>query len=476
MTGTDEGRKKEERMTNRRWKPIRTMVVMVAVLSLVAAACSTPGGEGDTTTPDSVASTTTATGDTTTTAGGDGSETTTADGAGEPLRIGVVVPLTGGLAAPGTDMKDGFDLFWENNPTEIAGRTIEYRVEDTGGVPETALQLVDELVQNYGAEIIVGPLLANVTLAMADRLKDNPDVIFMVPVGSADDLTQRIRDDYPNFIRAGGWTSSQPTHVLGDWAAKQGYETAATICTDYAFGHENCGGFVQIFTEQGGVVDPANQLWNPLGAQDFATYVTQLQGAGTDMVFGLQVGGSAGDFLSSWSDFGLKDQIPLIAGEVLTDVSNIRNLDPSIVEGIISSGHWAEGRDAPETQELVELTLEATDKIPSYYLAATWTAAQYIAAGVEETGGDTSDKQALLDVMRGLELETPFGPSRIDDYGNPIYDIYIREVQVRDDGRVWNVPIETYEDIDQFWPYEPEEYLQQPIYSREFQGNASAGD
>ncbi len=32
--------------------------------------------------------------------------------------------------------------------------------------------------------------------------------------------------------------------------------------------------------------------------------------------------------------------------------------------------------------------------------------------------------------------------------------------------------IETYEDIDQFWPKTAEEYLQQPVYTRDFQGNA----
>ena len=441
---------------------------LVAVLALVAAACSAPGAEETTTTGGGV--TTTGAGETTTTAGGE--TTTTAGGEMEPLRIGVLQPLTGAIAASGTDAKDGWDLFWANNPTEIAGRSIEYRVEDTAGDPETALQKVDELVQSYGAEIIVGELLANVTLALADRLKDNPDVIFMSPIGSADDLTQRLRDDYPNFIRAGGWTSSQTSHVLGDWAAKEGYQNAASICTDYAFGHEMCGGFVQVFTEGGGTVAPANQLWNPLGAQDFATYVTQLQGMGVDSVFALQVGGSVGDFLNTWSDFGLKDQIPILGGEVLLDISNIRNLDPAVVEGLISSGHWAEGRDAPETQELVEVVDEATGKLPSYYVAATWTAAQYISAALEETAGDTSDKQAVLDSMRGLELQTPFGPSRLDDYGNPIYDIYIRQIEMRDDGRFWNVPVETYEDIDQFWPKTADEYLQQPVYSRDFQGNA----
>lgn len=459
-----------------RSRRMRTPTALLAVLILVVVACGAPGGGGDAT---STTSGEAPDGDvTTTTAPAGGGDTSTAEvggGEGEPLRIGVLQPITGAIAASGQDAVDAWELYWENHSTEVAGRTIEWRVEDTGGDPDTTLQKVEELVGNYGAEIIVGALLANTTLALADRLKDNPDVVVISPIGSADDLTQRVRDQYPNFVRAGGWTSSQTSHVLGDWAYQQGYRNAATICADYAFGHEMCGGFVQVFTERGGTVEPANQLWNPLGAQDFATYVTQLQGMDVDAVFAVQVGGAVADLLQTWSDFGMKDQLPLLAGETLTDISNIRNLDFSVVEGLISAGHWAEGLDTPETQEFVQVFDEATGELQSYYAAAAWTAAQYIDATLQATGGDTSDKQAFLEAMRELELQTPFGPSVLDDYGNPIYDIYIREVQQRDDGRFWNVPIETYEDIDQFWPFEPEEYLQQPVYSREFQGNASEG-
>jgi len=38
------------------------------------------------------------------------------------------------------------------------------------------------------------------------------------------------------------------------------------------------------------------------------------------------------------------------------------------------------------------------------------------------------------------------------------------------DGKYWNVPIETYPKVSQFWNYKPEEYLKQPPYSRTFQG------
>lgn len=443
-------------------------IALVAAMLMIVAACGTPGGEDTTTTQAPTATEAPATTEAPT--GTEAPATTMAPEEMEPVRIGLLQPLTGGLAASGGDAKAGFELYWELNGLEFGGRTIEFRVEDTAGNPDTALQKVDELVDNYGADIIIGELLANVTLALADRLADK-DVVFMSPIGSADDLTQRLVDQYPNFTRAGGWTSSQPTHVLGQWAYDEGYRTVATICTDYAFGHENCGGFVQTFTEAGGTVVPAQQLWNPLGSTDLGSYVTDLQGFGTDAVFSLQVGASVSDFLKNWSDFGLKDEIPLIGGEVLMDVSNIRNVPQEQVVGLISAGHWAEGLDLAETQAFVEAFDAATGNIPSYYAAATFTAAQYISEALA-AGADVDDVTGFLEVLKGLELTTPFGPSVLDDYGNPIYDIYIREVVVRDDGRVWNVVIDTYEDVDQFWPKTPEEYLEQPVYSRDFQGNA----
>jgi branched-chain amino acid transport system substrate-binding protein len=40
----------------------------------------------------------------------------------------------------------------------------------------------------------------------------------------------------------------------------------------------------------------------------------------------------------------------------------------------------------------------------------------------------------------------------------------------RPDGKYWNVPIESYPNVSQFWKYDPETYLKQPAYSRGFQG------
>src|SRR5690606_23359472 len=109
--------------------------------------------------------------------------------------------------------------------------------------------------------------------------------------------------------------------------------------------------------------------------------------------------------------------------------------------------------------------------LPSYYSVGMFTAARWIAQAIEDLGGDISDTDAFLEAIRAVEFDdTPMGPMSLDEYDNPILDVYIREVVERDDGLMWNVPMETFEGVSQFWTYDPEEFLANPVYSRDYQG------
>ena len=56
---------------------------------------------------------------------------------------------------------------------------------------------------------------------------------------------------------------------------------------------------------------------------------------------------------------------------------------------------------------------------------------------------------------------------RFDEYGNVVGNVYIRKVE-RKDGKLVNAVVKTYPDVSQFWTYKPEEFLKQPVYSRDF--------
>ncbi|MPZ73637.1 MAG: ABC transporter substrate-binding protein [Nitriliruptorales bacterium] len=447
-------------MAGKQVKRRKSVVVgMLSVVMLLLAACGAPGGEeevvvGQTDDAGTEAPATEAT------EGG----ATEQEATGDPIKIGFLAATTGTAASSGQDMVRGWDLYWKVNGDVAGGRQIQTVHEDTAGDPAVGLNKAKRLVENEEVKLVVGPLFANVGLAVADYMTTTGVPNFH-PVASADDMTQRTRMD--NVLRVGGWTSSQTSHPLGQYAYDEGYRKVVTICADYAFGHEMCGGFTNTFTDAGGEV--IKQLWNPLGTQDFGTYMAQIQEQNPDAVFALQVGGDSVRYVESWSSFGMKDTIPLLGGEVLLDQSLLRNMGPE-AEGLISSGKFAEGLDAPETQDFVESFDNEYGDLPSYYASVSYIAAQWTANALEEVDGDIEDVDAFLEAVRGLEFDSPGGPMKLDEYDNPDQNVYIREVQTREDGRMWNVPIKTYENVSQFWEYDPEEFLECPVYSREYQG------
>ncbi len=380
------------------------------------------------------------------------------------IKIGVMAPQTGTLAASGKDMLDGWNLYWNQKGTTIAGRKIEVFIEDDAGNPDTALSKARLLVEQRGVDMLVGNLAANTGLAVAEYAKGN-GVPYFIPVIAADDLTQRSR--IPNVVRLAGWTSSQTTHPLGEYAAKQGYKTVVTLAQDYAFGHENVGGFVRTFTENGGKV--LAQLWNPIGTPDFSSYLAQIQNYNPDVVFVEETGADCGRFVKAWNEFGLKGKIALLGNETLVDQSLLRGMGPE-AEGVLSVGKFAEGRNAPETANFVAEYDKAYKLLPSYYAVNMYAAAQLLAAAIEKSGGNVSDRAAFIKTAKSIDLSnTPLGPIKTDEYGNPILNVYLRKVEKRSDGRLWNVVVQTWPNVSQFWTYKPEDYLKNPVYSRDYQ-------
>jgi branched-chain amino acid transport system substrate-binding protein len=81
--------------------------------------------------------------------------------------------------------------------------------------------------------------------------------------------------------------------------------------------------------------------------------------------------------------------------------------------------------------------------------------------------GDTSDYEKWLNAIYSVELkDSPRGPMKVDKYGQIVENIYISEVR-KINGEFHNVIVETYPMVSQYWKYDPEEYLKQPVYSRD---------
>lgn len=377
-----------------------------------------------------------------------------------PIHIGFIAPTTGTFAANGRDMINGFTMFWEEKGFMVAGRKVVITEEDDAGTPSITLTKARKLVELDKVHLVAGPLAANTGLAIRDYLHGQK-IPTIFPIVSADDITQRNISPY--IIRT-GWSSSQPTHPFGEWVAKNlGYKRVATIAFDFAFGHEVVAGFHRTFEENGGRV--VQKLWPPIGAPDYGPYLAQLR-KDIDAVFAVFSGGDALRFLDQYRAFGLKARLPLIGGGTLTDEHVLYEMGDEAI-GIITALHYSAVLSNPENRAFGAAYGKKFKRSPSYYSENCYTAARFVYEALQSVQGDIENRDRFLAALRRVEIpDAPRGPVRLDSYQNPIQNIYIRKVERRG-GVLQNTVLFTYPNVTQFWKYNPQEYLKQPVYSRD---------
>ncbi len=378
-----------------------------------------------------------------------------------PIKVALLVPTTGPLSANGRDMINGLELYFEEQKYRLAGREIKLIVEDDEGKPATGLTKARGLVEGQGVHVILGPLSAAVGYAIAPYL-DGKKVPTIFPIVSSEDITQRKRSPY--IVRT-GWTSAQPMHPFGKWVYDNlKYRKIAMIGYDFAFGWEVAAGFHRTFEEAGGQV--VQKLWPPLNTPDFAPYVAQLR-RDVDAVWCVFSGADALRFSKQYAEAGLRERLPLIGNGTFTDEHVLRTMGDEVL-GVITAHQYSAALQTPANKKFVAAYEARFKQVPSYYSEGTYVAGVALRAALEATGGDIETVDKFLGALRRADLsDAPRGAVRFDDFGNPIQNIYVRKVE-RVGGRLQNTVIHTFPNVSQFWTYRPEEYLKNPVYSRDY--------
>jgi branched-chain amino acid transport system substrate-binding protein len=377
-----------------------------------------------------------------------------------PIKIGFLAPLTGGAAQIGRDMVNGFEMYLAEAGGQIGGRKAEVIVEDTAGNPATAITKVRKLVESDKVHMVVGETFAHIGYALAGKA-DEYQMPTIFPVIAADDLTQRKPSKW--VVRL-GWASSQPSHPFGEYAAKTlGYKKVVVLGSDYAFGYEVVGGFQKTFEEHGGQI--IQKLWAPLGTNDLSPYITQFKRE-ADAAFIIVVAASALKFPTQFQDAGLKGKLPVIGGAVIVDESVLPTFGDEAL-GYVTPLMYSAALDTPANRRFVGEYRKRFGKVPSYFSETCYTTGRWINEAARVVGGKVEDRAAFVAAFRKVEIpDAPRGPVKLDQWGNPIQNIYVRKVE-RKGGELQNTVIHTYPAVSQFWTYKPEDFLKLPVYNRD---------
>ncbi|MDB5804467.1 MAG: transporter substrate-binding protein [Betaproteobacteria bacterium] len=376
-----------------------------------------------------------------------------------PIRVGLLTIKTGPLASGGLDMERGLQMYMKEIGNTIAGRKVEVFVADTAANPTTTRTKAQELVEKAKVHVVAGPLAAFEALAIDDYIRQAQMPI--ISVAAAEDMTQRKPN--PWMVRASA-TSAQSSMPMADYCYKVlKWRRAVVVADDFAYGHEQCAGFQRVFEDLGGKV--VQKMFSPLAVPDYGSYLAQLK-TNVDGVFFGYAGSNGFRFLRQLNEYGLKGKFGLAGGHSSLDESVLRNMGDEAL-GVYTACPYSADLANPINQRFVPVFRNEMKYDPGFYTMSTYVIGEVFKAAAESIKGKVEDKQALVKALRATNILTMRGPVKFDEFGNIVGDMYMRQVQ-RKGGKLVNAVVYTYPNVSQFWTYNPQEFLKNPVYSRDW--------
>src|ERR1051325_8069437 len=179
----------------------------------------------------------------------------------ETVKIGLILPMTGGQASTGKQIDNAVKLYMQQNGDTVAGKKIEVILKDDAAVPDNTKRLAQELIVNDKVNFIAGFGVTPAALAAAP-LAAQAKVPEIVMAAGTSIITERS----PYIVRT-SFTLAQSSVIIADWAAKNGIKKVVTLVSDYAPGADAEKSFSDRFAANGGQV--TEKLRAPLANPDF---------------------------------------------------------------------------------------------------------------------------------------------------------------------------------------------------------------
>ncbi len=337
-----------------------------------------------------------------------------------PIKIGLILPMTGQQASTGRQIDAAVKLWVAQNGNKVAGRTVEVIVKDDGAVPDATKRIAQELIVNDKVAVIAGFGITPTAMATAPLATQSKTPLVVMAAA-----TSSITEASPYIVRT-SFTLPQVTTPMADWAIKNNIKKVITLVADYGPGFDAEKFFDSQFRLNGGQV--LDKLRTPLRAPDFAPVLQKVSDAKPDALFVFLPSGQGATFMKQFAERGLdKSGIRLIATGDVTDDDQLNDMG-DVALGVVNSHHYSAAHPSATNKKFVEAFTAANKFRPNFMAVGGYDGMRVIYKALEASKG--AGGEALLNAMKGQIFESPRGPVYIDGQTRDIVqDVYIRKVE-----------------------------------------------
>ncbi|WP_429472159.1 substrate-binding domain-containing protein [Neobacillus sp. B4I6] len=350
-----------------------------------------------------------------------------------PIKIGVLASKTGALEAYGKQTLRGFELgldYATEGKLEVAGRKIEFIVEDTETKPEVAVQKATKLLEEDKVDFLVGSSSSADTLAVLPLAEEYQKIMVVEPA-AADSITG---SEFNKYMFRSARNSSQDAVAGAAAIAKKGVKIA-TLAPDYSFGRDGVAAFKEAAQKLGAEI--VKEEYADPAATDFTSNIQKIVDSKPDYLFVVWAGAN-----SPWkqlSDMKVQEKgIKISTGA--PDIAALSTMEPLIgMEGFTVYYH-----DLPKNKIndwlVAEHKKRFNNEVPDLFTPGGMSAAISIVEALKKTEG-SADADKLIETMEGMTFETPKGKMtyRPEDH-QALQTLYAIKLEKKD-GVPYPVPV-----------------------------------
>ena len=340
-------------------------------------------------------------------------ETPQLEGLRGEIPIGVVLPITGKLAAVGLRMSQGIELALEEiNNSQRSDVRIKFITEDDQTTVEGAVEAFNKLIHQDGVSAILGPASSSAGEEAFPIAQQN-GVVALSPTSGAFGLSA-IGD----FIFRASLTadviipnSVKVTH------AKLGYQRVATIVDSVELVARSSDKVWREALAESGVEIMTREIFQS-GDSDFSLLLTRIMALNPDAIFISALPTDMPNILIQARELGIPYSIPFIVAQVSIDEVLTAG---TAAEGLITSASWISTADTPGNQAFVQNYSAKYGVEPSIYAAQSYASVYILAEAI--ANAQSTDSTAIRDAMANLsDFDTVLGKFSFNDIGDTVYD------------------------------------------------------
>lgn len=344
--------------------------------------------------------------------------------AAEPLKIGMLLTLSGPPAVLGKHINDGFQLYVEQQGGKLGGRAVELVVADDELKPDVALTKVKGLLERDKVDFVAGVVFSNILQAVFRPVTESETFLIGANAGTS---TFAGKGCSPYFFST-SWQNDQIHEVMGKYAQDKGFKSVFLLTPNYQAGKDSVAGFKSQY--KGKVVD---EVYTKLNNLDFSAELANIAAAKPEALFTFMPGGMGVNLVKQFKQAGLDKSVTFLSAFTVDETTLPATKDDAV--GMLASAQWAPDLDNPANKAFVAAYEKKYGYVPSLYSSQGYDAAQLIDSAVKAVKGDLSDKKAVIKALEKADFASVRGDFKFNTNHFPIQDYYLVKAVKRDDGK-----------------------------------------